>query len=396
MSRPNPESTSGWHVATEQWFGGGATYLREFNASHRAFGGTVTPNFFSTPKYLQPMNEYSLKHSKRWTNLIYRSQFYKWDPNVFNIRRDTYLALFGTSFPDYSYNIAHSPQALAMAKQKVINRVKDQKVNIAQAYAERYKTIDLVATTATKIAKALIAVKKGKLGVARRALAGTRGTAPGGKHLANNWLALQYGWLPLLNDVYGACEHLAQNPKPPSFTITAQASASDSKQSFSDLVSGSGGSWKIKSSELGYTSIARLALHFRVKNHTVKEMSQLGITNPATLAWEVLPWSFVVDWFLPVGNYLNSLNYDEGLEFVTGFQVLFTKNNWLVHIPGVQFSDANYNYVYGSADLVTSTNVLHDRTLLYSPPSPDLPAFKNPLSLTHLANALALLKSVKR
>jgi hypothetical protein len=392
MSRPNPESTTGTHVATEQWNGGGTTYIRTFNASHRAFGGTVTPNFYSTPKYLYPMNEYSLKHTKRWTNLMYRSQIYKWDPSVFNIRRDTYHALFGVDFPDRSYNISHSPQALQQAIQKIAARVKDQKINVAQAFAEHQKTIDLVANTAVKIAAAISAVKKGKFGAAQKALTGVRRGSPKGSTVSQNWLELQYGWKPLLMDVHGAVAHLAQNPKPPSFVVSAQASASDSKQVLKDLVSGSGGSWFLTSREQQYSSVARLALRFQVKDHAVKELNQLGITNPAAVAWELLPWTFVVDWFLPIGDYLNTLGYDQGLEFVTGYQVQFTRNNWIISIPGVAFSDTNYNYTYGSADLVTSSNVLHDRTRLYAPPEPSFPAFKNPLSLGHAANALALLR----
>jgi hypothetical protein len=30
--------------------------------------------------------------------------------------------------------------------------------------------------------------------------------------------------------------------------------------------------------------------------------------DPLSVAWELLPWSFVVDWFIPIGSYLDLVN----------------------------------------------------------------------------------------
>jgi hypothetical protein len=42
-----------------------------------------------------------------------------------------------------------------------------------------------------------------------------------------------------------------------------------------------------------------------------EEMSvarQLGMLDPASVVWEIVPYSFVVDWFVPFGTYLSNLN----------------------------------------------------------------------------------------
>jgi hypothetical protein len=42
-----------------------------------------------------------------------------------------------------------------------------------------------------------------------------------------------------------------------------------------------------------------------------EEMSferNLGLTDPLSVAWELIPYSFVVDWFVPIGTYLDNLN----------------------------------------------------------------------------------------
>jgi hypothetical protein len=33
----------------------------------------------------------------------------------------------------------------------------------------------------------------------------------------------------------------------------------------------------------------------------------LGLLDPLTVVWEIIPYSFVVDWFLPIGSYLENL-----------------------------------------------------------------------------------------
>lgn len=40
----------------------------------------------------------------------------------------------------------------------------------------------------------------------------------------------------------------------------------------------------------------------------VVERFGLSAENFLTTAWELIPYSFVVDWFIPVGNYLNKIN----------------------------------------------------------------------------------------
>jgi hypothetical protein len=40
----------------------------------------------------------------------------------------------------------------------------------------------------------------------------------------------------------------------------------------------------------------------------MSEIRQMGVLDPLSVAWEVLPFSFVADWFIPIGTYLENLN----------------------------------------------------------------------------------------
>lgn len=43
--------------------------------------------------------------------------------------------------------------------------------------------------------------------------------------------------------------------------------------------------------------------------------NQLGLINPAYWLWDSTPWSHIVDWWIPVGPFLNSLTASVGLVF---------------------------------------------------------------------------------
>jgi hypothetical protein len=123
--------------------------------------------------------------------------------------------------------------------------------------------------------------------------------------------------------------------------------------------------------------------------------SSTGISNPASVIWEKLPWSFVVDWFLPVGTFLNNLDYASGLEFHRGWisTKLVSSANATIADGKADSSGVHQNYTGGSDSIHGES---YEREVLGSFPAVPLPRLKNPLSLTHVANALSLLATAFR
>lgn len=78
----------------------------------------------------------------------------------------------------------------------------------------------------------------------------------------------------------------------------------------------------------------RAKARFTVRNSSVKSLVQLGLTNPAEVAWEVVPFSFVIDWFIPVGNFLSSLDSLVGVQDLTVCRGYKTTSVWSVHTAG--------------------------------------------------------------
>jgi hypothetical protein len=59
-----------------------------------------------------------------------------------------------------------------------------------------------------------------------------------------------------------------------------------------------------------------LTATYRPSSDVISLLSNLGLINPLSVAWEVVPFSFVIDWFIPVNKWLNSLTADAGLELL--------------------------------------------------------------------------------
>jgi hypothetical protein len=269
---------------------------------------------------------------------------------------------------------------------------------LAQAIAEREQTIRLIAETATQIAKAYQQVRKGNL----REAADTLGVKVGRKKAddfkkrlrknqpqasANGWLGLQYGWKPLIDDAYGAAEFLAQKVSEEIInkaTSSHQFLARDSVK-LSNRVGG------FNTTDFRQTKyVVKYTLYFSEANPHLHSLSQLGITNPALIAWELTPFSFVVDWFIPIGNYLASLDATLGLAFNRGCRTAYKLETVNSSHIGNRITQSNGAWMSGSATN-TATRVSVTRTILTNWPSTSFPPFKNPLSVDHALNAIALL-----
>jgi hypothetical protein len=72
-----------------------------------------------------------------------------------------------------------------------------------------------------------------------------------------------------------------------------------------------------------------MAVDVRVDNPNLHLAQQLGFINPLSVAWELVPFSFVVDWFGNVGQVLASFSDFAGLSQVNPRTTTFQKTTKL-------------------------------------------------------------------
>lgn len=107
------------------------------------------------------------------------------------------------------------------------------------------------------------------------------------------FLEMQYCWLPALNDVYQAGEffnEISKGPRTHTFIV-------QSKKKVTEVNSGLAPRFPPRDVIVRrkYTYEASEELGF---------FRQMGLGNPASILWERIPCSFLVDWFIPIGSYL--------------------------------------------------------------------------------------------
>lgn len=122
-----------------------------------------------------------------------------------------------------------------------------------------------------------------------------------GRRLDRLWLEINFGWAPLIDDIRAMCAVMSQSV--PVDKITASSlGAVDYNRSYDSMTESAYG-------------VKRLRYQSRVEtiNPNLLLAKQLGLTNPLQVAWDAVPMSFVVDWFLPVNKYLGQFDASLGI-----------------------------------------------------------------------------------
>jgi hypothetical protein len=269
----------------------------------------------------------------------------------------------------------------SVAELKALENLKAQQVNYSVALAEGRKTIRMVGDRLMQIADGVRKWRKSNPASLWRKV------KRGGRNVPRSWLELQYGWNPLMSDVLGSCAALRD---PWNRGLIVEAKGYGVHEGLAE--------WPVGSAHVSgayYTMQSKYRLQCWVKlwyaldTAELAAVSSLGLTNPATLVWELVPYSFVLDWFIPIGRWLDVLDADLGFGFIAGRRAVVREEDR--RAAGVTFpNDPRYSY-QGSATAEYKLKWF-DRFPITSTPSPRL-YFKSPLSLAHVANGLSLLAS---
>lgn len=278
---------------------------------------------------------------------------------------------------------------------EALDRLKDKKINLPVTFAERRQTAALFEDTAKRLATSYRAFRQGRFVEAfssRRTAAArfsrrqfrraARNAGLNPREYGDHWLKFTYGVRPMLSDLYGAVEQLHKSEKirPPLITVKAQRNTVDSTEELLVRPDIYAFLQKVQTSEGCF-----IRLDYQYPGDFQRDWTELGITNPLDVAWELLPYSFMVDWFLPIGNYLNSLDAALGLTFRGGsvsMRTVIKKTGLGASVPSVpsQRYSGKSNYFR----LV--------RTVYSTSPLPDLPSFHISLTKEKVASGLSILR----
>lgn len=236
---------------------------------------------------------------------------------------------FGPPFSDISnscpwisgYIVQGNSEATSHAMVNALSKIGDQKVEIGTALAEARKTYNMVADASISLFTSYRAARRGEWGKVARALGLSRRDYFSGKSSANKLLALQYGWMPTLRDLYQGYQWFAENRDTP---LLLKARGRADRQSTFD------GSTTYRTWNGTVNQVSFCGILASVSGEYMRTANQGGLLNPASIAWELVPFSFVLDWWLPIGNVLQAYTDSAGLTFISGYTG--TKNEASVEV----------------------------------------------------------------
>lgn len=270
-------------------------------------------------------------------------------------------------------------------------KVADGKISVGLAVAESKLTLALLVELVTKLVKVIRAVRRGRWSEAGKIL-GYR-TWKDTKGLSDSWLQYQYGLKPLISDIYGAQEQLKAGfrEKEQTFKVSRQLRQALVPQDFV-VPATDPDIWTNDAKFIANGKafeIIKFVYFMKVSDASLHALAQLGLVNPAVIAWELVPFSFVIDWLLPIGNFLDGATATLGTTFIAGYEDRLISAD-------LTLDRYFLNFVSGDVGKHSLKQYSFQRIPLFTPVLPMLPHFKNPFSTTHVISAAALVRSLSR
>lgn len=402
VNRVDPTATE-WYLTTiapngsqsvQSWSG-----VAGFSSLETSKSWVRTPNFWALRRSgsVLPENNFSYQRKERSTG-VYYFEGERWHNGNREIRQMWVPKSTLHNMPDHGVTLSAFD-----LNNRLVQQARSSNFSLPVTLVEARQTIDFVSETARTLASAIFNLRRGNLVGAGRALGFVptrsqrdRFNRRYGRNpvttASNYWLQYQYAWKPMLNDAKNAAEALAEAVSRRGDTMTSTIRASSRRtftrayQNYSLTVSPA-----FKANALLDVRLSRRATWtFRPRAADLPGL--FGLTNPFEVVWEIIPFSFVADWFLPIGNYLSSLDAPLRFEHVSGSTGYRSNETISYSVTSGGFIDGLTLPCSGGGSH-TVVNLFVQREKMNSIPSPSLSdlTWDPRLNATRLTSAVALL-----
>lgn len=275
------------------------------------------------------------------------------------------------------------------AATKALTKIADQKVNLGENLATLHQTIKMFTSRSELLRDALNTMRKdGSISkFLGESVSAIKRKGPLTES-AKLYLEYIYGLKPLVDDVLAAAKLMSKQAKEP---LLLKAVGKAARQM--DVKPGSNllGSWSTMRRMAGSGNLTvKCTLWARVNPDLewARTLNQFGLINPIAIAWELVPYSFVVDWFVPIGDLVYAMTAPMGLLFVDGS--IGTRTSEVIHFS-YEIRNGGVNPLGEKTPTVVS--VVHEgyyRTALATWPQAGLYFVKDPFKMDRPLKALAL------
>lgn len=361
--------------------------------------GTITKSFMTRPIPKRVRRDVENKpnaYTVVWNYIVdetmYQERAFS-DANYRYLYQDENVTCrYRSAIPNMS-NVAFTANEDLQLIVKLKARIRGSDFDLSVFIGEGHDALRMIASQMTRLAEAGWYTRKGNIKAALKVLsAGKTGYSPvtsklrpkeaiGASRdpLARNWLELQYGILPLLSDVKAGAEqlsHILHYPKTKRYT--AKSSVAIPLNIGQHL-------WE----ERKYVKTKRITAYV-TEPENLATIS--GVLDPEIVAWELVPFSFVADWVVPIGDWLEARAFAGKLS-----ATYVTTTTTSGEVKGYLGNSTSYgtNRTIGSnncgRNYCNSTRVISTTLAV---PRPAIKKLDEVFSWMHAANAAALVQAV--
>lgn len=289
----------------------------------------------------------------------------------------------------YGCNASLNPNVpswlVAQVRSRILSRIRNTDLDIGVSAGEMKQTVRSITAILGRILNIVRGFRR-RYGSGSYSNWSTRKVL---KSSASAWLGYQYGVKPLMSDIFALSEELSKQARGPELFKVFEKSI-DPTYGPSTWPSANFANWLTGSFERGF----KAGYSFSISNPQVFDAWRYGLTSPLSLAWELTPYSFVIDWFTNLGAFLNGLSAPLGVVFSSSYETSYVDATFTRH------RDVYWHYVGQNVtrDIVFNATKMEayvrlkamKRTSPLYPPAPP-PYLTVDLNVTQAINSIALI-----
>lgn len=272
------------------------------------YGNTMQPASTNNPKvglFRSPSNWYTRR--SRWN---VRGMDIRWE---YNLNPSSWLHNYGQLLNIQGSELRQFPLILDTLESDLIRKLlaglTNDDVQFNAAMAQARGTCKMVHNMATGLARGTekLLLRDFPKGPKQFKKAVLNGTSTAIRSFSGKYLEFLYGWKPLGDDIQNAFQRMdsdfQKNENSFKFSMKSRRTLRDEYAFNCDIAN----YWYYNGSMkqvLRRRQTSRVSLVFEFPKWY---QENLPTVSPFGTAWELMPWSFVIDWFVPIGDWVGAM-----------------------------------------------------------------------------------------